>query len=203
MVDFKIEWDIESLRPWRSGKVDDALLFAAKRAGGDAFRRARTEFKRGIKRRKTLKDMRIADALFIKYPKSEKSLDDLVWRLNISDKAFPLSYFAYRQKVRSKTVTDSDGNKSKVRRNAGLTVEVNRGQREVLRHAFVLTMDSGHVGIFERGPGRKRLPLRKLFSSRVSDTASDDGFMEALRTKSQEVFSSTFARLFAMRMSKL
>jgi hypothetical protein len=194
MIGFEIVWDVDSVKPWRSGKVDKALLSAAKAAGGDAIRKSRTLAKREIRKRKTIKDHRLHKALFLTYPFKTEKLNDLVWKLKFSDKPFPLAYFKHRQLKAA--------GKGRKKRNAGIQVEVNVGEPEVLRHAFLAKMRSGFLNVFQR-VGKKRLPIEPLFSSRVSDVANDAGFMPLVQGRAKAEFEDTFHRVFALRMGSI
>jgi hypothetical protein len=106
------------------------------------------------------------------------------WMMKVSGKPVPLAEYPVRATRQ------------------GVMVEVNKGKRKLVRGAFIRTMKSGHKGVFRR-KGARRLPLRELFTTRVSDVFNDAGFVPAVHTIAQNKFQTTFARLFAMNLQKI
>ena len=176
-----LKWNSNDLRKWRTSKLDRALLRAAARAGSDAIRALKTASSKAIRERKRFKVARVNNALPIFYPRSK---EDLVWRMDVSGKPVPLADFPYRQ---TKT---------------GVIVQVNQGQRKLVRGAFVATMRSGHVGIFRR-VNKARLPIKEAFTTRVSDVFNDPKVIPAVQARAQIVFRSSFERLLQMELEKL
>jgi hypothetical protein len=68
------------------------------------------------------------------------------WAVDVSGEPVPLVAYPYRQTKQ------------------GVSVEVNRGKRTLLKGAFVATLKSGHVGVFRR-QGKARLPIEELRGS--------------------------------------
>lgn len=126
---------------------------------------------------------RVNAALVLTFPKGSKHIDDLVWRMGASGAPVPVSEYPYRQTKR------------------GVSLSINKGRRVLLAGAFVATMRSGHVGVYRRR-GDKRLPIDEVFTTRVSDVLRNDGLMERLHARAQEVFSSSFARLLPLELAK-
>lgn len=187
--------------------MERALTEAFRGAGGDAIRKSRTEAKRKIRRRKRLRDSFLHSQLILNYPLAGTPLEGMSWHLKPSQQAVPLTDYPFRQLWKNAKTKDGevrrDKNNKIIKVPAGISIQVNKGSRKILRHAFILTMKNGHTGIFQRRYKNKRLPLDKLFSSRVSDVASDDNFMPSLRESAQVEFTDTMFRLLKIKLGQL
>jgi hypothetical protein len=179
----EIVWDASTLKVWRNARVDAAILWAARRAGSDAIRKARTAAKAKIKKRKRMKQRRVQSGLPLTFPAATSKLGDLIWRMGVSGETVPLGEYPSRQTK------------------SGVKLEVNVGEPERLKHAFIATLKSGHRSVFQRS-GKKRLPIEELFTTRLSDVASDTGFMPDVAEAAQKEFLSTFDRLLTMRLAR-
>lgn len=76
---------------------------------------------------------------------------------------------------------------------AGVTVKI-KGSRKLVRHAFIATMKSGHVGVYERlarGKGSGRLPIEQLFSLSLPAAFTQKEIMDALKQVATERFGET------------
>lgn len=176
-------WDSRELAVWRGRRVDQALLRAMTKAGGEAARAMRAESSRHIRKRKRFRVSLVNRSLPLEFPKG-RELGDLEWRMRVSGEAMPLTALPHRQQ------------------RAGVSVEVNKGQRKLVKSAFVATMASGHKGIFHR-MGKGRLPIDEAFTSRISDVMQDQEAIPAAYARAQVVFSSAFTRLFDLELGKL
>ena len=83
----------------------------------------------------------------------------------------------------------------------GVSVEVNRGKRTLLKGAFVATMKSGHVGIFRR-QGKTRLPIEELRGSRPVDALLHQGEAQGVADRGGSSFAATFARVLPLEVAK-
>jgi hypothetical protein len=179
-----LQWDRSQVQALRNAGLERGLTRAVSRAGGDAIRAARVASSRSVRERKRMKLGRVNAALVLTFPKGSKQhIDDLVWRMDASGAPVPVADYPHRQTKR------------------GVSVSINKGRRVLLSGAFVATMRSGHVGVYRRR-GAKRLPIDEVFTTRVSDVLKNDGLMERLHTRAQEVFSSSFARLLPLELAK-
>lgn len=74
----------------------------------------------------------------------------------------------------------------------GTSVAVVRGQRKVVRHAFIATMRSGHRGVFMR-KGKARLPIEEKKSLAVPQMLGTKAILQRIRDfyamKLPEVFA--------------
>ncbi|MBB3256877.1 phage tail protein [Paraburkholderia sp. WP4_3_2] len=81
----------------------------------------------------------------------------------------------------------------------GVSVQVKTG-RQVLRHAFIATMQNGHRGVFQRtGNGHKKikrngkvlrtgLPIKELFGPSIPQSLANDAVEKAIMAKIREKF---------------
>lgn len=69
-----------------------------------------------------------------------------------------------------------------------------KGQRKLVRAAFIATMKGGHRGVFVRvasGKGGARLPIKELFSLSLPAAFSQKQIMDALLSVASERFAET------------
>lgn len=184
MATFTYTWDTERIKGLVNQGLERAVVAAARKAGRDALRALRTDSVKALRERKRFKASALRKALTPQSPKGAR-LENLAWTLTVSGRPMPLASFPYR------------GTKRK-----GVRVEVNVGRPKYLRNAFVATMRSGHTGIFER-VGRARLPIRELYSTRVTDVFRDAGFVPERFARAGVVFGSTFDRVLPLEIQRL
>lgn len=183
------EWDRSLISVLRSPGLERALVRVTRAAGGDAIRAARVASSRRVRERKSIRVSRVSRALVLSYPRSARSLDDLVWIERVSSAMTPIAGLPKRQTRR------------------GVNFSINKGKRSLIPGAFVQKMRSGHVGVFHR-TGEKiglkggRRPFTELFSSRVIDVFRDDGMPATVLSRAQSVFAATFSRLLPLEIAK-
>lgn len=179
------EWDRSQAKLFTEpGALQRAITRAVSKAGGDAIRKMRTEGGKRVRNRKRFKAARVRRATPLRFPRGSRTLDQLEWRMDVSGREVPLVDFPNPRQTRK-----------------GASVGVNTGKRTLVKGAFLATMKSGHTGIFRR-EGKARLPIKELFSTRVSDVFRDADMVPALFTKAQTVFSATFTRLLPLELAK-
>lgn len=196
-IELSLKWDAKQLKALRAQGLEQAITRAVKRAGGDAIRSMRAEANRQVRARKRMKAGRVTKGLRLNFPRGARHIDDLVWRIDISGE--PVQLYAYPNR--------------QVKR--GVSVAVNVGKRTIVKGAFIAKMASGRIGVFmresdarwrapTRGSKRKKsgLPIRELFSSRISDVLRDSGAIPALHGRGQLVFNNAFARLLPLELGK-
>jgi hypothetical protein len=163
--------------------VEKAMQQAFRRAGdiaGRAMVKAAVEYVKGKKRLK-VGDIRSGITLLRPGLKAEK----LVWKLKVESKrAVPLAKYPHRQ---TKT---------------GVTVRVNVGKSAKLRSAFVATLKGGHTGIFRR-VGKARLPIKEMFSSKLTDVINDSGVGQRLQENAQARMAAELQRIVPLELAKL
>lgn len=72
----------------------------------------------------------------------------------------------------------------------GVTVRIGK-QRKLIRGAFIATMKSGHVGVFNRRTG-KRLPIDEIYTIAIAEAFGSRPVVDAMRAKATEVFGPRF-----------
>jgi len=184
-MDLQIKWDSEVLRRTiGSPRTERALVKALSKAGGDAIRATKVESSRVVRARKRLKVRRVSTAMPLVFPKAPRTLEALVWRMPVSGEVVPVAEFPFRQTRQ------------------GVSVEINRGRRTLIKSAFAALMKSGHRGVYRRR-GDKRLPIDELFTTKVSDVFLDSGMIPQVEARAQAVFSATLARVLPMELAKV
>lgn len=178
MLQFHI--DVKGLIPWQRDTTARTMR-AMKNAGSSALRSMRTEASKNIREKKGIQVGQIDKALRT-IPANTRP----VWTLLARAKPLPLIAFGARQ-VKS-----------------GVSVEVTKGKRMIVRHAFLATMQSGHKGVFMRhGPpriagkgryaGKRRQPIVEKFTAPVSSVVAQTGPLILERGKRE--FQVTFTRM--------
>ena len=173
MPSLKIEfnqYDLQTL-----GKITPAVRRALRRAGTTALRDMKAEASKRIRQRKRLKVSAVSKALVPAKPLGKA--EEGQWTLRVRGNPVPLIAYPNRQTKK------------------GTSVEVNRGKRSLVAHAFVATMATGHKGIFLRR-GEQRLPIVERFGSRPVDALLHKGEAQAVAERGARSLSETFTRLF-------
>ncbi len=180
------EWDSRDLSVWRGRKVDQALTRALRLAGNAALRSVQDESTEGVKKRKFLRESDVRKGLVLDFPTGRTEISSLQWTERVSGELVPLAKFPF-------TSTPQ-----------GVRVNVNRagGARKLIPSAFVATMANGHTGIFVR-KGKARLPIKELFSSKLSDTMQDNGLIPSIYEVAQVKLQKTFDRGLERELGKL
>jgi hypothetical protein len=142
----------------------------------------RSEAWKRVRQRKRLKAGIVRRALRVRRPR-RATIDGAEWAIDVSGKPVPLSAYPHRQTRK------------------GVSVEVNRGRRTLIRSAFVASMDSGHKGVWLRR-GKERLPIFELLGSRPVDALLHEGEAESVAARGGRSFSETFARLLPLEIAK-
>jgi hypothetical protein len=172
--------DVQGLEPWRQ-RTMAAVVRATKAAGSSALRAMRAEGSRRIREKKGIQASKIDAALQLSFPSSK-----LEWTLIAKAKPMRLFAFGARQVGR------------------GVSVEVTKGKRTIVKHAFIATMQSGHTGVFMRQgnkqimrkgryKGKARQPIKELFSASVAPALAQSA-PEVLE-RGASVFRDTFNRM--------
>lgn len=175
-------WDQGQLRMWQGPSVQRAVTRALTKSLRDGLRTLKTESSRYVRSRKRLKVSRVNKGL--PTYSSGKDISDLQAVMRVSGAPIPLVEYPYN-------VTSQ-----------GVSVAVNVGKRMLIRSAFEATMRSGHTGIFRR-EGKSRLPIRELYSTKISDVFNDAGMLPAVLAKTMTSFGKTFDRVLPLELDKL
>lgn len=186
-MDVKLEWDTAALAKVDPARVSRVMTKGLTWGGRDALRGLASGAQRVVRDRKALAVKRVKGALKTTHPRTGASLPQMVWVLRASGAPVAMSDYPHKDTQRTSR--------------KGVWVTVNKGVRKQLRHAFEVRLRSGHVGIFERsGAGGARLPIKELFTSRVSEPVGDAA--PELLQKAQETFTRTWARVLKAELAK-
>lgn len=177
-----VQWDKTGIAALETGPLKRAVVRALKKAGATALRDMRSEASKRIRARKRIKVSYISRALTLARPKGS-DIAGMSWAVNVSGEPMPLVAYPHRQ-----------GKK-------GVTVEVNRGKRTLVKGAFVATMKSGHVGVFRR-TSKARLPIRELLGSRPVDALLHKGEAQGVADRGGASFAATFTRVLPLEIAK-
>jgi hypothetical protein len=181
-MNFRVE--VSGLDDWK-GRTIEAVFRATKLAGTSALRAMRAEGSRRIREKKGIQASKIDQALSMSFPNTNRT-SQINWTLIGKAKPLPLMSFGARQVGR------------------GVSVEVTKGKRSIVKHAFIATMQSGHVGVFMRRgekqimrkgryKGEKKQPIYERFSASVAPALKEASPMVLQRGAS--VFRDTFNRV--------
>lgn len=183
MPTLSFKWDSKDLEAWRGDKVLRAMQNAAKKAGGDALRTLRTASSRAVRERKRMKLSDVSKGFKLYYPKTA-ALSEMEWRLDITAKPTPIAQYPHRQTRK------------------GVSVSINKGTRKLIQGAFVATMKSGHTGVFVRR-GSARLPIKELFTTKLTDVFENEDVVPELYSKARSVFVESFSRLTKLEFDRI
>lgn len=181
-ISVDISWDTRGIEGLRPGPLGQAIRRALSKAGGTALRDMRSEASKRVRQRKRLKAGIVHRALRLRRPR-RSTIDGAEWALDVSGKPVKLASYPHRQTRK------------------GVSVEVNRGRRTLVKSAFALTLRSGHKGVWLRR-GKERLPIFELLGSRPADALLHEGEAEAVAERGGRSFEATFARLLPLEVSK-
>ncbi len=177
-----VTWDKRGIAALEPGPFKRAVARALKKAGSTALRDMRSEASKRIRQRKRLKASAIAKALKLRRPKGS-DIASMSWAVDVSGQPVPLGAYPHRQTRK------------------GVSVEVNRGKRTLVKDAFVATLKSGHESVFRRR-GKARLPIQELLGSRPVDALLHEGEAQGVAERGQRSLSAGFARLLPMELGK-
>jgi hypothetical protein len=181
-IGINVKWDRSGIAALETGPMRGALKRALRKAGATALRDMRGTASKRIRARKRIKARYITRAITLRRAKGG-DIASMEWALDVSGEAVPLVAYPHRQ-----------GKK-------GVTVEVNRGKRTLVKGSFVATLKSGHNGVFKRS-GTARLPIKELRGSRPVDALLHKGEADAVAARGGESFAATFARVLPLEIGK-
>lgn len=139
------------------------------------------------------------------------SWSNMTATLSISGRSISLSYFGAKQ-VAGATVRArlgsaiKQGKVSRQMKNAGpvpqgVMVELVRGRKTFMPHAFLTTMKNGHIGVFNRH-GKARLPILEKSMVSVPTMFSSRPVKEEIRRVISEKWPGIFKREIAYYMGR-
>jgi hypothetical protein len=178
-----LDWEKEGVDFWKNNRANAAVRRALRMAGSSAVKAMRAASSREIRAKKKFKVAAVNKALKLVYPPASATIDGMEWRLNATAMTTPVSAFSFRQTAK------------------GVTARINKGKLSKIPSAFVLRLDSGHVGVFVR-EGKGRLPIKEAFTTKITDVFRDNGMTDGVERRAIEVFNSAFSRLLALELKK-
>lgn len=183
MAEFSVSWDAKSLIGIKTRTVERAVFQALKKAGGDALRRLRAETKRQVRARVAIRAGYLAaSALPLRFATGRR-VDELVWVMRVSGKEVPLGEYPRRATKK------------------GVSVEVQRGRRVLLKKAFLARAKSGRQSVFLR-PSKFRYPMGHRLGLSAADTMADGKIPAAALGEAGKVLGAGFERLFPLELAK-
>lgn len=180
-IGIDVKWDRSGIAALETGPLKGALKRALRKAGATALRDMRSEASKRIRARKAIKPRYITRAITLR--RTGGDVADMTWAVNVSGEAVPLVAYPARQTKK------------------GVSVEVNRGKRTLVKGSFIATMKSGHKGVFRR-TGKARLPIHELRGSRPVDALLHEGEAAGVAERGGTSFGDTFARVLPLEIGK-
>jgi hypothetical protein len=181
-VSINATWDRSGMRALETGPLTGALKRALRKSGATALRDMRSEASKRIRARKRIKSSYISRSLTLSRPRGS-DINGMKWSVLVSGEPVPLIAYPARQTKK------------------GVSVEVNRGKRTLVKGAFIATMKSGHRGVFRRR-GKARLPIEELRGSRPVDALLHEGEAQGVADRGGKSFAATFARVLPIEVGK-
>jgi hypothetical protein len=182
MTALSVTIDKAGIAALAKGPMKRAVVRALRKAGSTALRDMRSEASKRIRARKRIKASYIGRALTLTRAKGT-DIEAMAWSVRVSGAPVPLVAYPHRQTAK------------------GVSVEVNRGKRTLVKGAFVATMRNGHVGVFRRR-GKARLPIDELRGSRPVDALLHAGEAQAVADRGGASFGATFRRVLPGELGK-
>lgn len=181
-ISIDVKWDKSAIAALETGPLKRSAARALKKAGATALRDMRSEASKRIRARKRIRGKYITRAITLSRPKGS-DISQLEWAVRLSGEPVPLVAYPHRQTRK------------------GVSVEVNRGKRTLVKGSFVATMKSGHLGVFRRR-GTARLPIEELRGSRPVDALLHEGEAQAVADRGGKSFGETFVRVLPLEVGK-
>lgn len=165
--------------PVKKGTVR-ALLMSAR----DASKKMRTEATDTVREKKAIKLKYVRRVVLEKRNKGRK-IDDM----------------SFGVRVRGDLVRASSYNFRAAKRAGGVSVEINKGQRTVIKGAFIARLKSGKKLLAIRR-GSARLPIEEPFTSRPIDVLDTDKNKNRVKKAGLSAFRKTFDRVLDHEIDK-
>jgi len=183
MAELSVTWDAKSLSVLRTAAVERAVFRALKKAGGNALRALRAETKRQTRARVAIRAGYLAASAFPLRYATGRAVGELVWMMLVSGRQVPLGEYPRRQTKK------------------GVSVEVQRGKRALMAHAFLAKSRTGRQSVFLR-PSKLRYPMGHRLGLSVADSMADGRTPAAALERAEKTLAQGFARLFPLELGK-
>lgn len=184
MAEISVSWDVRSAGLLQSAGMERAVFRALKKAGGDALRKLRAEAKRQVRARVSIRAGYLAASTLPLRFATGRAVDELAWVMKVSGREVPLGEYPRRATKK------------------GVSVEVQRGRRVLLKSAFLARSKSGRQGVFLR-PSSARYPMGHRLGLSVADSMADGRIPAGALGEAGKALGVSFARLFPLELAKL
>jgi hypothetical protein len=164
------------------GRAKSAVNRVARKASRTSLRDMRSTAVKVVRESKRLKARAVRKAIVAR-KNTGRQLDRMEWGVDIRGERTRLIDYPARQTKK------------------GVSVEINRGQRVLIRGAFI-TVVGGHKGVFKR-KGAARLPIKELLASRALDVLKTKRAARAVTRRGRMSFQKTFDRLLPIEIGKI
>lgn len=180
MIDLDIDpAELAALSPRR---LERAITAAMRKAASTSVRDMRSEASKRVRGSKRIKAKEVRKALVPRRNRG-KRMDDMEFGVDVRGDAVRLGAYPHRQTKK------------------GVSVEIDRGKRVLIRSAFMATMKSGHKGVYLRR-GAKRLPIKELLAARPIEVLKQSGHGDGVLRRGRGSFAATLDRLLPMELEK-
>lgn len=132
----------------------------------------------------------IKDLIDISRTTAREDLASMKAVLAISRKQTPLALY----NPLTRNVTTERGKR------LGVTVKI-KGERKLVRDAFLITTKGGYTGVFQR-TGDSRYPLKQVFGTSIADVLRNAEVLEDLRRTAQTTVADNFKAELSYQLSK-
>ena len=184
MSDIEIKISGKALRMFkRGGGFKKATVRASKKAAFTSARDMTSEAVKIVREQKGLKVKAIKKAIRIKKNRARR-IADMQWGVTIKDTKTRLTDYKVRPTKK------------------GVMAEVNKGQPQLYKGAFLATMRSGHKGAFNR-ESKARLPIKEIPGPSPRGSLNNAIAIARLQRRGVESFNKTFKRVFSTELAKV
>lgn len=180
MIDLKIS--SSELKALSSKRLTRAITTAMRKAASTSVRDMRSEASKRVRASKRIKAKEVRKALVPRRNKGRR-IDDMEFGVDVRGDAIRLSAYPHRQTKK------------------GVSVEIDRGKRVLIKSAFMATMASGRRGVYLRR-GARRLPIKDLLAARPIEVLKQSEQGEGVIKRGRWSFAATFDRLLPMELDK-
>lgn len=158
----EIKMTLTGIKEAREAASPERLRRAIARALAKTVSQGKTAATKAIREEYNIKQRDLASKI-----RTEIDPSRLQAAITVSGRNIPLLQFGARQTKK------------------GVTLQIKKGSRKVLRSSFISTMRSGHQGVFSRTT-RKRLPIKELYSLGAAQMFGSRKVMEAVKDRIRE-----------------
>lgn len=185
MPTVKVKLAGPALKLFKKGRAQSAVRRSSRKAASTSARDMRAEAVKVVRESKRLKARAVRKAIVQRKNKGRK-VKDMEWGVDVRGGLVRLSDYPVRQTKK------------------GVSVEINRGKRSLLRGRFIATVGKGdkrHKGVFVR-KGDVRLPIEEQLGTRPIGVLRERRAAKAVTTRGRKSFHKTYHRWLGIEMEK-